>query len=234
MPELYLVKPRIMAGIVLDCSSSMYYMRREAINHFNESVQAIRERAEGMEARISLVTFSRKVSCPIFNEPVGRVQELTDQDYLLSGGTALYDGILYMIHRLTKEVNTVGRKHTSVMVSVITDGEENSSVHYPGERGRGAIRRWISRLEETGRWSFTFMGTDRRVLEEDVHDLGFSRGNTSLYQATSQGMSEANYHSACSFVRFIDEVQDGGPAPRDLLQDSEPPDDDEGGPGVLH
>ena len=70
--------------------------------------------------------------------------------------------------RLEKELK--GDGNHSVVVTVITDGYENSSVEYSG----AAIKALVEHLKGEG-WSFAYMGTDH-----DVHGVSVSLSITNV------------------------------------------------------
>ena len=64
----------------------------------------------------------------------------------------------------------------TALLFVTTDGAENSSTEYRGEEGRQKIVKMIKELEETGKWTITFLGQNLDVAY--IENIGFSAINT--------------------------------------------------------
>lgn len=171
-------------AIVLDRSSSMEPIRQEAVQLFNDQVEAIKKNAKKMEdTTVSLFTFSTVADEPvIFNRPASELKKLGAEQYTPNGWTALYDSVGMAIERLSG-LTEMSDPDCSFLVIVVTDGEENKSSRYSGQR----LADQIKLLEKGGRWTFTFCGANIDV-EKMAQKLNLDVGNTFAFQATSQGM----------------------------------------------
>lgn len=131
----------------------MEVAREATILGFNEHVQTLRAlETESPELRqtITLAFFNHHVSHVLHLEPVGRIREITLDDYPPSGTTALYDAIGHSVGRVRSGIADGDR----VVVTILTDGLENASREYSLD----AIRTLVAQLEATGFWTFTFAG----------------------------------------------------------------------------
>lgn len=166
-------------AIVLDKSGSMTIAREQTVRGFNEQVQTIKANLDpNIETIVSLITFNSGVEAVVTNKSAVDVAELTDNDYVPNGGTALYDAIGYTID-LFEESPGAEDLTTSFLAIVISDGEENSSKVFDGAK----IGSKIKELEESGRWTFTYMGAVNP--ERFASSLGIAAGNIAGFSAAS-------------------------------------------------
>ena len=152
------MKTRIFNLIILDESGSMHSIKQAAINGMNETVQSIRDaqtKHEDQEHIVSLISFNSSQIKSIYDcVPAMEVKELTDDDYCPSCCTPLYDAMGCAINELRPKVGSEDK----VLVTVITDGEENSSSEYDGK----AIKALVEELKSKG-WVFAYIGANQDV-----------------------------------------------------------------------
>jgi uncharacterized protein YegL len=146
--------------IILDESGSMASIKSSIIQGFNELVQTVKgleQQYPEQQHTISLVSFNglgKKVLH--FMDPAGALQEINKGTYHPQANTPLFDAMGFSIHKLDEELN--GRSDYNVLVTILTDGEENASKQYDVR----AVRKLVSAMEEKG-WTFTYIGTDHDV-----------------------------------------------------------------------
>lgn len=146
--------------IILDESGSMSLIKNPIIQGFNELVQSIKgmgEQFPNQEHYITFVSFNsfgNKVHH--FAEPVKKLDEIDDSKYQPAAMTPLYDAMGFSINKLKKHLEKV--EDYNVLVTIMTDGEENSSREYSGS----AIKAMVNELKEA-RWTFTYIGTDHDI-----------------------------------------------------------------------
>lgn len=153
------MKQRIFNLIILDESGSMEEIKPQAVLGVNKTLQTIKEAQQQFEEQEHLVTF---VSFSSYNQikvsykctPADLVSEITGRDYTPSGSTALYDAMGFSLTQLRNIV----RDEDKVLVTIITDGNENSSIKYDGSD----IARLVGELRERG-WIFTYIGANQDV-----------------------------------------------------------------------
>lgn len=154
------MKTRIHNLIILDESGSMESIKRAAINGMNETVQSIRDaqkKHDDQEHFVSLVSFNSSEIKGIYDcVPVAEVKELTDKEYVPDCCTPLYDAMGLSLNHLRAKVNDEDK----VLVTIITDGEENSSSEY----NSAAIKALVDSLKEKG-WVFAYIGANQDVLK---------------------------------------------------------------------
>lgn len=149
---------RVFNLIVLDESGSMGVIKREAVSGFNETVQTIKAAQEKFSCQrhfVSLVTFNgEKISTVYDCVPVAEVAELGENDFRPNCNTPLYDAMGMSLLTLEQKVG----EGDVVLVTIITDGEENASREF----NRLQIRGLVERLREK-HWVFTYIGTNQDV-----------------------------------------------------------------------
>lgn len=168
-------KTKVYNVIIMDRSGSMWDIQRPAIQGYNEvlgGVKADAKRfADTQEHFITLVLFdSTSIDEVYWNDDPEKAEILTDKTYVPGAATPLYDAVGRTLTRLEKELRD--DKRHSVVVTIITDGYENSSEEYD----LPAVRALIEHLKAEG-WSFAYMGTDH-----DVQGVSVSLSITNVVQ----------------------------------------------------
>lgn len=118
--------------IVLDESGSMSCVTNQTISGCNETIQTIRlmqdNNKDTQTHYVSVYLFeSGRSRYIIHNQPVVEVKDITHKDYCPNGCTPLFDALGFTLTEL-KEI--MGTPDTLGYVTIITDGEENSSRRY--------------------------------------------------------------------------------------------------------
>ena len=174
---------RIYYLIILDESGSMSSIREQALSGANETLQTIRAAQQENpddHQMITFVTFDTGARRPfvrtiIDSEKIETVNDLTPDQYQPYGGTPLYDAMGLSITALKELV----KEGDHVLVTVITDGFENSSNIYSAEM----IKELVESLTSQG-WVFTYIGANQDS-EQTAGGLGIR--STMDFQASVQG-----------------------------------------------
>ena len=146
--------------IIVDESGSMYVIRKQAFVGMNETLQTVRQmqkKYSDQEQRVTLLTFdSGNTTWHYDNAPASHTKNLDWKAYNPSGGTPLYDAIGKGIAKVNAQVEDGDH----VLVTIITDGEENSSEEWTLKMVRTMIeklkkmsRRWPSPSPSRNTWS---------------------------------------------------------------------------------
>lgn len=170
--------------IVLDRSTSMGSIRKQAVDGYNEQISQLKLDAKDPETGqvdVSLITFHSTVTEHLWRQPVEETQQAAPEDYITEGMTALHDAIGHGITKMQQDVQD--DDDTAYLFVIISDGQENSSKKFSA----GAIKELIESCEKTGRWTFTYMGCDKLELERVSRDLGFKMDNMAAWENTSRG-----------------------------------------------
>jgi len=181
MKNVMVTKHQVHNLIILDESGSMESIKDSIIKGFNEIVQTVKGIATQFpeqEHLISLVTFNglgQKVLH--FIEPVEKLSQIDATRYKPDASTPLFDAMGFSFAKLRKVLKNV--KDYNVLVTVMTDGEENASREYSGF----AIKKLIEELQ-LNRWTFTYIGADHDV---EKFATSISITNTMCYGKTAEG-----------------------------------------------
>ena len=170
--------------IVLDESGSMDSVKTPTITGFNEIAQTIRgvqHQFPDQPQFVTLVTFNGlAIKTVLDKQPANQLTDLTAEQYRPDASTPLYDALGRSLLRL--EIQTENETSPTVLVNILTDGEENASREFSG----AAVRTIIERLKGRG-WTFTYMGANH-----DVERVASSMGIASSlrFQQDKAGMEK--------------------------------------------
>lgn len=152
--------------IIVDESGSMSIIRKQAFTGMNETLQTIRQMQEkypDQKQYVTLLTFDTgHTKWHYDNTPADKTQDLGWKDYNPGGGTPLYDAIGKGISKVNANVT----EGDHVLVTIITDGEENSSEEWTLKM----VRNMIEKLKSQN-WTFTLIGTDNLDVETMAHSF---------------------------------------------------------------
>ena len=158
---------RVFNLLVVDESGSMSIIERQALVGINgtlTTIQKMQKTHSDMEQRVTLITFDSTHKKLFYDNVSARhATPLTSRDYNPCGGTPLYDAIGMGIAK----VNALTTEDDGVLVTIITDGEENCSEEYDLKM----IKNLIEKLKKQN-WTFTFIGTD----DLDVENIALGMG----------------------------------------------------------
>lgn len=194
--------------IVLDESGSMKPVKAPTITGFNEIVQTIsgtQQQFPDQPQFVTLVTFNGLgIKTLLDKQPVDQLTPLTNDQYRPDASTPLLDALGRSLLRLEAQIDQ--EQNPTVLVSILTDGDENASREFSGP----AVRAIVERLQGRG-WTFTYMGTNHAVEQTaasisiktsvrfDHNESGLKdlfererKGRTTYYEKKRQGMSSAD------------------------------------------
>ena len=148
--------------IILDESGSMSSIYEQALGGANETIQTIRAAqysAADQKQFLTFVTFNsgdmQSIRTIIDTKPITQVNDLTKNDYCPNGCTPLYDAMGKSLTALEKVT-----ENDQVLVTIITDGMENSSREYSG----AMICDLVKRLRSKG-WTFVYIGANQDAVK---------------------------------------------------------------------
>lgn len=167
---------------VLDDSGSMQSCRDNTINGFNEYLKAQQEDAikTGIQTFVSLYKFDgSSVKCTVEHINVHEVAPLDHNSYNPKGGTNLLDAMGGVMMQINTKLTAVKKKdRESVIITVLTDGEENSSRTF-----RNTDIKTMVEKAEAKNWGFMFLGANINAFHAGSA-LGFGVNNTMQYSTT--------------------------------------------------
>lgn len=146
--------------IILDESGSMSSIKSVIINGFNELVQSVKrieKQFPDQEHLISMVSFNDLNNKILhFVDPINKLNVINDSTYNPESMTPLFDAMDFSISKLKQYLEA--KENYSVLVTILTDGEENASKEYTSF----AIKNLVEELKNQN-WTFTYIGTDHDV-----------------------------------------------------------------------
>ena len=155
-----LIPTRVHNLIIVDESGSMECIRKQAFSGMNETLQTIRMMQKKYPAQlqyVTLVTFdSDHTKLHYDNTPADKTKDIAWKAYNPCAGTPLYDAIGKGISKVNAQVE----EGDHVLVTIITDGYENSSEEWTLKM----VRTMIEKLKKQN-WTFTLIGTDNLDVE---------------------------------------------------------------------
>lgn len=170
--------------IILDESGSMQSIKNSIIGGFNEIIQTIRNaavREVALQQWISFWSFNgSEIKEQIPLTVVNQLTELNSDSYRPDASTPLYDAIAKACNSLAKASSN--EKDAAFLVTILTDGEENSSEEYSFE----AIANLIKELKLKG-WVFTYIGANHDVEKTAV---SINIYNSKVLHASDNGVAK--------------------------------------------
>ncbi len=196
--------------IILDESGSMSSIKSLIISGFNELVQSVKGievQFPGQEHLISMVSFNDLNNKILhFIDPVNKLDAINDSSYNPASMTPLYDAMGFSISKLKQHLE--GKENYSVLVTILTDGEENASKEYTGL----AIKNLVDELKHQN-WTFTYIGADH-----DVEKMAASMNihNTMSFDKNDQDIKRMFASETSSRVKFSLNISNGEPDNNDF------------------
>ena len=168
--------------IILDASGSMESIREQARTGVNETIQTIKKAMEENPEQTHFVTFasfnSNGINVVYDRVLASKVVELKRDDYRPNACTPLYDAIGTTVTNLKDYVE----KGDVVLVTIITDGYENSSKEF----SQPMISRMIADLRKQD-WVFTYIGANQDV-EREARKMNIN--NSMKFEASVEGIKD--------------------------------------------
>jgi len=185
MPKKKKTLPTEHVVIILDKSGSMGTVRDVTISGFNEQIQTLKSAAEEKNILLTMYAFNHAVTKLFEEKPIGEVEELTRDDYVPAGMTAMLDAVGLAIDNMKSYLD--GNTEDCVLFVIMSDGEENNS----------KVQTWTSvaeRIQErqgTKKWTFTYMGSNQDLskIRETFH---LPKDNVRSYVSDAAGTKSAH------------------------------------------
>lgn len=141
---------------VLDKSGSMAGLENDTVGGFNTLLQ--KQKVLDGEANVTTVLFNTTDTMLYFRKNIQFVTEMTTEDFVVGGGTALLDSFGNMIDLIGKALSDTKEEDrpSKVIFVIMTDGEENSSQKYSVSQ----IKQMVERQRQQYSWEFVFLGAN--------------------------------------------------------------------------
>ena len=201
--------------IIVDESGSMSIIEKQALAGLNETIDTVKKMQNlhpDMEQRISLLTFdSSHKTFKYDNVKAETARLLSARDYNPGGCTPLSDAIGIAISKLNAQTTD----KDSVLVTIITDGEENSSQEY----SLRMIKTLIDKMKKQG-WTFTLIGTDNLDVEGMAGQMNID--NHLAFKEDAEGTRMMFMRERQARVRFNTCLAEGRSMEKGSYFDEEP------------
>ena len=194
------MKTRIFNLLILDESGSMCSIEKQAIDGVNETLQSVRaaqKKYEDQEHYVSFVTFnSSSIKTVLDRVEATKVEDITPAQYNPSCSTPLYDAIGKSVMELKKSV----AENDKVLVTIITDGYENSSREY----SQSSVKALTEKLGQRG-WTFAYIGANQDAMAVS-HGLRIK--DATNFEATVCGTVMMSQKLAASRERWFNRISE--------------------------
>ena len=177
-----------LVSFVLDRSGSMALIQDDTIGGFNTYLNTLKSKAvKGL--RFSLTQFDTQSVDEIYKAvKIKEVKELTKETFVPRSGTPLIDTVC----RAIKSAEQYADKDTKVVISILTDGQENSSTEFEWDD----LKRLISQQEELG-WEIDFMGAGIDAYAQGAR-MGVPDSNTMSYDKSDSRATMDSFRARAS------------------------------------
>ncbi len=208
-------KKTIHAVTIIDRSSSMTGYRARTIEGINGNIQALKAEVDadtdiintqlqfssgGNYYTRSIQEVEKDFVFTKIGTPVTDIVDMTLNDYVTGGNTPLLDAIGCGIEKVKAfHGDKLGDDNLKIIVTIFTDGEENSSTKWT----RDDIKKMIEHFQSDGKWTFTFVGCGSfENVSNTSTSFGISTANTVAYSDSDLGRTEAYAKIATSYQNF--------------------------------
>jgi hypothetical protein len=202
--------------IILDESGSMESIKNPIISGFNElvqSIQGIEKQFPDQEHFITFVTFNSAGRSVIhFMDPVAKLKQIDASTYKPREMTPLFDAMGNSITSLRQALEK--QSDYNVLVTVLTDGLENTSKEYTGN----AIKKLVEEMKMAG-WTFTYIGTDH-----DVESIATSISITNVmyFKKDSRGVRDMFAKESNARAMFSQKIRNKENTDNNFYEPDEP------------
>lgn len=204
--------------IILDESGSMDSIKKATISGFNELVQTIK----GIEKKypeqqhfISFITFNGQgIKTHLDKQAVSKLLQIDEKSYQPKSMTPLYDAIGLSVLKLRTDL--AGQENTNVLVTILTDGEENASNEFSGKQ----IKTIIEEQKAQG-WTFTYIGANHDV--ESVA-ASISITNTMNFKANEKDVQAMFLREQSSRHRYSARIKNKNFSHENFYDETDEPD----------
>lgn len=170
--------------VLLDRTGSMESIRDDTIGGFNSFLKT--QKAEPGSATMTLVQFDTQDPYEVLHRfsPIELVPELTRESYVPRAATPLLDALGRCINDLEASLAALkpDNRPSKTIITVVTDGQENSSQEFSKAR----ITKMIREKTEEKEWQFVFLSADLAAFH-DATELGMDPDAVILFQKSAKG-----------------------------------------------
>lgn len=169
---------------ILDRSGSMAGLESDTIGGFNSFIS--RQKDVDGKCLVSTVLFNNRSKVIYDRVSLDDIIEMTKNDYVPGGSTALIDAMGDAIHHIRnvhKYIREEDVPEKTVFV-IITDGMENDSHRYSSDE----VKKMVSKQKEKG-WEFLFLGANIDAVET-AKQYGIGADRSVRFHNDSKGIEK--------------------------------------------
>lgn len=159
--------------LIVDRSGSMCSCKEQAEKGANDFIRE--QKAAGGDCTFTMIQFDHQYDCVHDAVPVKDVNEF---DLIPRGSTALYDAVGRAITEAGARLEDMAEADRPGLVTfvIVTDGEENASRLYRGDK----VAEMIKHQDEKYNWKFTYLGANHNAFKAAL-SLGIGSSATAQY-----------------------------------------------------
>lgn len=151
----------------------------QGFNELVQTIQGIEKQFPEQEHFISFVSFNGLGYKVLhYMDPASNLKKIDDTTYKPEASTPLFDAMGFSIIKLKQALQ--GQTDYNVLVTILTDGEENASDEFSGKD----IKKFVEEQKQN-RWTFTYIGTDHDV---EKIALSLSINNSMYFSKNEEGI----------------------------------------------
>jgi hypothetical protein len=210
-------KHKVYNLIILDESGSMQSIKKTIMNGFNEVVQTIKSVSleyPEQEHTVTFVSFNSSGIKKIHeNSKIESLNQINDRSYQPNGGTPLFDAMGASFFNLNWIIEKENPKNYNVLVTILTDGEENASKEHTGESIKEIIE-----LYKSKNWTFTYIGANHDV---NLFASRISINNVMKFETSEEDMQRMFIRDRNARMNYSKKIRDFEDVSGDYFQQSQ-------------
>ena len=210
-------KHKVYNLIVLDESGSMQSIKKTIMKGFNEVVQTIKSVAlqyPEQEHTVTFVSFNSTGTKKIHeNSKIELLNQIDERSYQPNGGTPLFDAMGASFFNLNWIIEKENPKNYNVLVTILTDGEENASKEHSAKSIKEIIEAY-----KLKNWTFTYIGANHDV---DLFASRISINNVMKFETNEEDMQRMFMRDRDARVNYSRKIRNFENVSRDYFGQKE-------------
>ncbi len=172
--------------VVLDASGSMGVVENDVKGTFDSFVAEQRQKPG--KTVLDVYQFANATERIVRSADLSTFENNLMRNYRCSGGTALNDAVCQAIDELGAEFAAMpeSERPSDVVVAILTDGEENSSLHFTN----ADVKKRVERQTKVYNWSFIYLAADIDAFATGAR-LGFAMEDCAQFTRSAEGVERA-------------------------------------------
>lgn len=175
---------------LIDRSGSMNAIKKDMIGGFNSFIKT--QQKNTGECRIFAYKFDTKYEILFENVDIQCSPELTEENYIPRGGTALYDSMGKLITEFGEKLAslTENERPEKVLFVTITDGQDNARLEAGRHFTSDEVKEMVTHQTNVYKWNFAYIGANQDAWAVGC-SMGYIKGSTLNYTADSLDTARA-------------------------------------------